>query len=109
MIDEQRALGHAPERAIARQRDRCQIIIITNAADHRIGATRGLCRAGRDLATMRSDPFFGARHRPVIDRHFVSGLDQMARHRAAHHPESDKCNSCHGLCIRRVSCQRQMR
>jgi len=93
MIDEQRALAHRPEGAVAAERHLCEIVVVADAGQHDIGV---LCRLGgrrRRRAAMGSDPGIGLGTGAVIDGEGMPRLDEMPRHRSAHDAGTDESDA----------------
>ena len=71
--------------------DRLDVGRIRDAQTDELGAP---CRLGRRRRTRRSPRGQGflALARPVVHRQFVTGVEQVTRHRLTHRAESDPCN-----------------
>ena len=94
MVHQDRALLHAGERAVVAIGHRAHVVVVADAHQHEI-ACPGRPRAAsrRDLPPYSLTHWLRLRRGAVVDRHVVAALlQQVARHRIAHHPEPDAEN-----------------
>ena len=96
MIDKHRVVAHRRERAVRAQRHRRQVVVITDAREHRIGALGRCGRRIRDRPAIFLGPGVGLGQRPVEHGNIMPRLDKMSRHGPAHDARSDECQFCHG-------------
>src|SRR5690349_11640370 len=96
MVDEHRALLHAGKGAVGPDCHRTQIVVIADAAHHKVLALGGGLRCRRGLAPELVSPFPGLRGGAVIDGHLMAALfDEVSRHRKTHHAETEKSDFRH--------------
>ena len=100
VVNKNAARLHRAKRAVATQRDRCQILICADAADDGIDALSGLRRGRCDPAAMLGDPVFRLGAGAVIDDHLVACLGQMSGHRTPHDAKTNECEFCHNRSLR---------
>ena len=96
VVDEDRALLHARERAVWSEHDGAQIVVVADAGENEIAIRHRLARRRRGCAAVFRNPVPRLRRRAVIDRQVVTALGlQMARHRKAHDAQPEKCDLRH--------------
>ena len=82
-----RRSGRAPPRG---RRRRCR------RTSRRCRHRRRLGRRRRGLVAVERHPCQRLRRRAVVDDHLVARLREVARHRGAHHAQTEKCDRAHG-------------
>jgi hypothetical protein len=96
VVDEGRTLLHAGEGAVGAERDRAQIIVVADAANHKILAFGSSLRRRRAAAAELVGPFLRLRRRAVVHRHLMATLfHQMSCHGETHHAETEKSDFSH--------------
>ncbi len=93
VIDEQRALLHRIERAVAAERHLREIVVVADAGQDDIGVLRGLGRGRCRGSAMLPDPCIGLGAGAIIDGEVMARLDEVACHRSAHDTCTDEADT----------------
>jgi hypothetical protein len=91
VIDKHGGPRHACERPILSKGDSPQIVVVADAGENKIAASRSSRRRCARSAA-RAGPFGGRVRRSVINDDVVTGSRQMPRHRETHDPKPQKRN-----------------
>ena len=76
--------------------DAAQVVVVADAGEDDLGRRRGRRGGVAALAAaVLGHPGLGPARRAVVDRDLVALGGEMARHRIAHHPESDESDARH--------------
>ena len=90
VVDEHRTFFHRGEGPAFPQRDGAQVRVASDAGHDDVRFRGGLGRRSSRAAAMLARPALRLVFAAVVDRHLMSGADQMAGHRITHHAQTDE-------------------
>ena len=97
VVDEQAARRHSGEGALLAQRHGTQVVVVTDATEHQLGASTGLARRIGAPSGVLLDPAQRLGRRAIVDTDVVALSLQVPGHRVAHRAQAEKCDRSHSV------------